>query len=316
MLKAFKQILRPFSSPLLIVMACFLWSLDIIVRYPTSLNTDNRVLVFLENLLGLIFITPILLKTHKKNIVSLNKSQWGHVAFLGVFGSALAGFFFVSSIKGIGPDNFSFFQIFQPLIVIFLAKWFLKERLDSLYGMMGLWILISCFMMISHDFSFTDFYRITSENKVAVVGSLLAMTFWGMSTVVGKSALKTMAPEVVLFWRWTIALIASGLFIGKGFVDIPWKDLFQVGVILRMFFISIFSGIFAMYIYYRGLRKLPASMVAFYELSYPAFGIMLGQFYFNDKLYPTQLLGFFSLLFALALLGKIPRDQESTFSLR
>jgi drug/metabolite transporter (DMT)-like permease len=86
--------------------------------------------------------------------------------------------------------------------------------------------------------------------------------------------------------------------------EIQWGQLADFSVLWRVLCISTVMGCFAMVVYYNGLKRFPASLTAFIELSYPAFTMLVGSAYLYHKIEILQLIGLVSLTGAIFFMVK------------
>lgn len=283
--------LNPF---IYLLFACFIWAVDIVVRYPLTLKLSHLNIVFFEYLFGFIFVTPWFVKYGKSHLQKLSRGDWGLALFLGALGSALANYFFTLGIQQISPGTYSFIQIFQPFFVIFLAYLLLKEKIDNLYIFWGFWVIVSALLMHSPDLELglLTLDATTYPTQMAmVIGSML---IWGFCTVIGKALLKTHHPLVVVYTRWMFALLMTFVLLFISGTSLDWSILSNFDNLWRLLFIGIIAGVASMYLYYMALSKLPAGKVSFVELAYPAFGMLFSSFYTYSKITLLQILGFSS----------------------
>ncbi|HXH76233.1 MAG TPA: DMT family transporter [Bacteriovoracaceae bacterium] len=299
-------------SSLLILAACFLWALDILVRYPITLQVNFIHIVFIESLLGLLFVTPWLIKHGRHELKSFSMKDWLLAIFLGGFGMTVAGFLSTESILEASPGTFSFFQIFQPLFVVYAAHVFLKEKIDTLYFYWGLWVVLSAMLMYSQDL------EMLMGNDISIVpGAMLiafaTMLIWGLCTIAGKKLLISHRPFTLVAVRWLFAFIFSLGFISFDKTPIPWDQMMNWDLIWRFGFISAVAGTASMYLYFTGMRDLPAAKVSFLELCYPALGIMFSALYTYEKVSFLQAIGVVSFFaFVLLILGRKESPGELT----
>ena len=118
-----------------ITLACLCWATDTFVRYPTSLALNSKVIVLLEHVLGLILILPWLLVKHRDDILQVKKK---HIPLILDRGSLLPG----SALGSLSLYEKhwihtlldpTLFQMLQPMLVVVLAYFFLKERHSGLF---------------------------------------------------------------------------------------------------------------------------------------------------------------------------------------
>lgn len=276
------------KSSILILAACLLWAIDLLVRYPITLKMSFVSIVFLESAIGLLFVSPWLLK----NIGALKKlkmKDWFIAMFIGGIGMSVAGYLQTACIQKATPGLFSFFQIFQPLFVIYVAHIVLKERVDNMYVYWGIWVILSAILMFSVDL---ELMFGTSEFVFSdILIALTTMMIWGLCTILAKKFLSSHSALVLVGLRWFFAFIFSSVILLAEGERIPTEILFQGDILMRFVFIGIVAGLFSMFLYYSGLQTMPAGKVSFIEISYAAFGMIFSAIYTFESLTFFQLLG-------------------------
>lgn len=283
------------KSSLLILCACLLWGVDLVIRYPVTLKMNFASIVFIESLVGLLFIGPLLIK-NASVLKKLSVKDWFCAVFIGGIGMSVAGYLQAACIQKATPGLFSFFQIFQPLFVIYMAHLLLKDRIDNMYLYWGIWVILSAVLMFSVDLGLMMNSEIIFSDILIALGIML---IWGMCTIFSKKFLTNHAPETLVGLRWLFAFIFSTVILFAEGESLPKDFLLEPGILIRFFFIAVISGLFSMYLYYAGLKNLSAGKVSFIEISYSAFGMIFSAIYTFEGLTFFQLLGaasFFSFI--------------------
>ena len=288
---------------LFIAFAALLWGTDSMVRYPATTELDPGVIVWLVHIVGLCAIAPFVLYRHFNDLIRVRWKDVGLILILGICGSSLGSVFYTKSISLIGPPATTLFQTAQPMLVVILAVTFLREKIGTFFMPFAMWVILNSLMIAFPNFDF-GFKEISSSNLfLGASFALLAALMWGSVTVVAKSLLNRHSPSVVIFWRWLVACIFLGIFIFKdnepAAVLSVVSDQNMWGPLIYM---GLGVGIIPMYLYYSGLRKLPASVAAFIELVYPITGVLLPVAYFGGSFSALQVIGVVTLILALHLL--------------
>lgn len=289
------------KSALFILLACFIWALDLVVRYPVTLKLSYVHIIFLESLLGLIVVLPWIVMKSRQEAHQFTKQSFLLFMVIGGVGMTVAGYLSTSSIQEATPGTFSFFQIFQPLLVIYLAHVFLKEKFDNLYVYWGMWVILSSILMFSQDLELmfaTEGFATPTQVAVAVSTTLI----WGASLVAAKKLLNTHSPMTLVAYRWVFAFLFSLIFLPFQKESIPWDLVFEWEFLWRFIFMSAVAGALAMYFYYEGLKTMVVGKVSFIKLAFPAFGMILSAFYTFDRLSVLQILGAASFFIFIAIL--------------
>lgn len=304
------KFLEKIHPAFVIIFACFLWATDIFVRYPVTLELESQHIIFFENLIGLLVFLPFLTKVRVKEIKSITKKELLLVGFLALFGSTLAGYFFNISIQQASPNTFAFLQVFQPLFVVLLASYFLKEKVDQLFVVWGMWIILSALIIQSNEIELGTILKDFTQQPSAILMGLSAMLIWGACTIVGKILLENNSPYKIFMWRWILSTTFTGIIFLSSMRQFNFEVLLNLQFVFRVLFIGIICGSLAMWFYYHGLKKLKASTTAFVELAYPVFGMVFASFQTFGKLSFLQLLGLISLIFAVFIMVTNSEKEE------
>jgi drug/metabolite transporter (DMT)-like permease len=142
---------------------------------------------------------------------------------------------------------------------------------------------------------------------IAALLATLAAFSWGSSTVLGKHALNRLPFTAVTALRLSLTAVGALIIFtvtSDGFESIElsihqWRNL----VIIVMS-----TGAVALFIYYYGLKHLPASHSTLYELTWPLSAVIL------DWVIHGHMLGFAQIIGAVLLLGSmILLTREKTY---
>lgn len=295
------------KSSFLILAACLLWATDLLVRYPLSLKMSFVSIVFLESLIGLLFISPWLIR-NTSSLKKLSKRDWLITIFIGGVGMSIAGYLQTACIQKATPGLFSFFQIFQPLFVIYMAHIFLREKIDNMYVYWGIWVVLSAILMFSVDLELMLASEIIFSDMLIALSTML---IWGLCTILAKKFLQNHSPLILVSLRWLFAFVFSSVILMAEGESIQTSILLQSDIAARFIFIGVIAGILSMFLYYSGLKNMQAGKVSFIEISYAAFGMIFSAVYTFESLTFFQLLGASSFFaFLILFLSR----QESSFS--
>jgi drug/metabolite transporter (DMT)-like permease len=284
------------KSALFILSACLLWGLDLVIRYPVTLELGFTAIVFLESLIGLVLLFPWVLRNHRK-FRALRRSDWLSAIFIGGIGMTVAGYLQIACIQKATPGLFSFFQVFQPLFVIFVAWLFLRERVDNLYYFWGVWVILSALLMFSVDLGLMLDSEIVPQDMLIALSTML---IWGLCTVLAKRLLRRHSPGVLVSLRWIFAFLFSLVLLAVEGPEGVGK-LSEPDTALRFLYMTA-VGVGSMFLYYAGLRNIFASKATLIEISYAAFGMIFSALYTFEALGLLQILGAGSFFAFIALL--------------
>jgi drug/metabolite transporter (DMT)-like permease len=280
---------------LFIVLACLLWGVDALIRYPLVERGINPVsIVFYEHaILTLIF--SVSLFPAFKGIGEMRLSDLFSFFVIGGLGSAIATIAFTESFLYLNPSLVILLQKLQPVVAIILASLILKEQIQKRFLLWAGICLFGGILISSPDVERlyhlmkSDFRIVLSDN--AIVGhGLVAISIlgWGSATVFGKRL--TMAgfdTKAIMGGRFLTGLIVIIPFVqwNQSMVFPETQDYVKVALMVLI------SGALAMYFYYKGLKRIPAKTAAIAEMFFPFFAIIANWIFLGKQLTELQLLG-------------------------
>ena len=285
----------------LVILACLLWGLDTLIRYPLVDRGINPVtIVFYEHfILALIFCPGIILNI--KKLGELKLADFFSFFIIGGIGSAIATVAFTESFQFLNPSLVILLQKFQPVIAIILAAIVLKEEIQKQFIIWAVVCLLGGLLVSSPDIErfyglmVTNFNAVSSD--VALKGyGLVAVSVigWGAATVFGKRL--TMS-------GYETRTIMGGRFLTGFLVLLPFVKWDRHLVLphgedyLRILIMVMISGALAMWFYYQGLKKISAKAAAIAEMFFPFFAIIVNWIFLDKQLTQLQLVGGAILIF-------------------
>jgi len=278
-----------YIGSLAVIIAAILWSLDGTFLRPQLFTLPSVLVVFLEHTLGFIVLIPFLI-IYRQQIKLINKKQWAAVFWVALFGGALGTTFITKALFLTGFHDTSvviLLQKFQPLFAMVLAAIFLRERFPKIFYLYAAVAIIAGYFVTFKD-------PLTAGNVLKTTGlvalfSLLAAFAWGSSTTFGKYSIKNINYGLLAALRFglTVLIMAfPALYYYSGQFSVVAPK--QWGTLVIIVFTS---GAVAMFLYYYGLKKIPASIATLCELSWPVSAIFFDYFLNKNILSWTQLLG-------------------------
>ncbi len=295
---------RPFIPGFAIVLGSLLFATDAIFREKALVALDPQAVGFLEHGIALLFLLPWVFARRRSEFRMIGKRDIALFFAIGLGGSALGNTFFTMAVEKIGGGPATLFTMLQPVFVLGFAWVFLKERFSNIFVPCAIWVVANMILL-----SFTQTggpaFSGVDENPEAVKGMIyafVATVIWGGSTVAGKALLARYHNSVVLFWRWAIAFVFLGGVIAVKGVSLPWSRILSTDILLPLLYLGIVAQTTAYWIYYVGLRKLPASLATFIELLYPLAGMFIPIIAKGQSVTPLQGFASITLLIAISLL--------------
>lgn len=295
------------QGPVLIVVAASLWAVDGIIR--RSLFTlAPIIIVFYEHLLGAAIISlvagPALFK------IKLTKKIVGLTLIISLLSGLLGTLWFTTALMKVNFIAFSvvfLLQKLQPLFAVAAAKIFLKEKITRQYLPWAGLALVAAYFV-----TFPGGVVNLSTGAGTVMAALLALgaaAAWGTSTVFSKMLLQetthTQATGLRFFTTTVIALVAVVIMGQSSMLLTP-----TLSQVFRFGFIALSTGMLALWIYYKGLKKTEAKVSTILELVFPLLAVFIDLFLYKSFLAPSQYLAAVVLLFAIYQVGKLEHSSS------
>jgi len=279
---------------LAVIIAALLWSLDGTFLRPQLYALPSVLVVFLEHVLGFVALLPFLI-FFRKQLKTINKKQWLTIFWVALFGGALGTTFITKALFLTGFKDVSvviLLQKFQPLFAIVLSSIFLHERFPKKF-----YVYAAIAVVAGYFVSFRDPFTITNlptTSFLTILFALLAAFSWGSSTTFGKYSIKNINYGLLAALRFgltVVIMIVPAVYYYHGtFVDVSARQWWTLLIIVFT------SGAAAMWLYYYGLKKIPASLTTLCELAWPVSAIIFDYFINHSVLSISQLLGGFILI--------------------
>jgi len=294
-----------FIGALAVVVAALFWSLDGIFLRPRLMSISPVLVVFLEHSIGFIILLPFLF-IYKLELKKITKKQWGAIFWVALFGGALGTTFFTKALFLTGFVDVSvviLLQKFQPIFAILLSVIILRERFPLKFYIYAFLALLGGYFVTFKDPSSINFGNATI---MMATFSLLAAFSWGSSTTFGKYSLKNINYGLLTALRFGFTIIIMIIPALKYFSTL---SAVEPGVWKTLLIVVFTSGAVAMYLYYYGLKKIPASLATLCELAWPVSAVIFDYFFNHNILSATQVAGAVVLVGAVTLATRLNKTQ-------
>ena len=295
--------MKKYLPALAVIFAAFLWSFDGFIRQ-NLFALPSFLIVSLEHVIGAILFLPLLIRGWKE-VSSLGQRGWISVLWISIFGGVLGTFFYTKALSYVNYIDLSvvvLLQKLQPIFAIALAGVILKEKITKRFIILAFAAIVGGYLVTFGSSSINDW---DDKTIIAALLALLAAFSWGSSTVLGKHALNRLSFTTVTSLRLAItASVTAFVLLSTGQYDaINNMTLSHWGFIVL---IVLSTGSLALFFYYYGLNKLPASHATLYELFWPLSAVGLDWFIRGNILSLPQWVG------AILLLGAIIISTRET----
>lgn len=285
-------------SSLYVFFAASLWGVDAIILRPALYSLPVPLVVFIESSVVALLLTPILIKNFD-SLKQLQLKDW--IAFGGValFGGTIGTMSITKALFYVNFVNLSIvvlIQKLQPIFALILASFILKEKLPRIFFLWALIAIIGAYLLTFGS----KLPNLETGDKTiyAALFALLAAFSFGFSTVLSKRALRNVTFTVGATLRFSFSAIIM-LFIStitnelSAISDVSTEQVIIFGII------AFTSGGFAIFLYYYGLKRIPASVATIAELAFPFTAILLEYLIRGNIMDSIQWLGAFILIISI-----------------
>ena len=300
--------MKKYLPALAVIFAAFLWSFDGFIRQ-NLFALPSFLIVSLEHVIGAILFLPLLIRGWKE-VSSLGQRGWISVLWISIFGGVLGTFFYTKALSYVNYIDLSvvvLLQKLQPIFAIALAGVILKEKITKRFIILAFAAIVGGYLVTFGSSSINDW---DDKTIIAALLALLAAFSWGSSTVLGKHALNRLSFTTVTSLRLAItASVTAFVLLSAGQYDaINNMTLSHWGSIVL---IVLSTGSLALFFYYYGLNKLPASHATLYELFWPLSAVGLDWFIRGNILSLPQWVGAILLLGAIIILTRETNNGQT-----
>ena len=300
--------MKKYLPALAVIFAAFLWSFDGFIRQ-NLFALPSFLIVSLEHVIGAILFLPLLIRGWKE-VSSLGQRGWISVLWISIFGGVLGTFFYTKALSYVNYIDLSvvvLLQKLQPIFAIALAGVILKEKITNRFIILAFTAIVGGYLVTFGSSSIQDW---DDKTIIAALLALLAAFSWGSSTVLGKHALNRLSFTTVTSLRLSItASVTAFVLLSTGQYDaVQSMTISHWGFIVL---IVLSTGSLALFFYYYGLNKLPASHATLYELFWPLSAVGLDWFIRGNILSLTQWVGAILLLGSILLLTRETNNGQT-----
>ncbi len=273
-----------------VALAAVLWSLDGTFLRPQLFSLPPTFVVFLEHLFGAVLLAPFLY-FFRNQIKTIGKKQWAAIFWVSLFGGALGTTFFTKALFLTGFTDISvviLLQKLQPVFAITLAAIFLKERFNKQFYIYAALAIVAGYFVTFPNWG-EPLANLTSTTAAIAGFALLAAFAWGSATTFGKYSVQNIHNGLLAALRFAITsiiMLVPAMYYYSGSLAIVSDKQINLFVL-----IALTSGSGAIFLYYWGLKKIPASIATLAELAWPVSAIVLDYFVNGNVLSMTQILG-------------------------
>lgn len=266
----------------LVALAAALWGLDALIRAPLAHSTAVGTIVFGEHLVLFLCTLPFVLGA----LAAVFRLGWRFVlaaVIIGAGSSAIATILFTQAFVD-GTDYVTpvVLQKIQPVVAVIAAGFVLGERPRPRFALYLVPALVGAWLIgVQHPL------HPTVHGLRPTLYALGAAVLWALGTVLGRYLARELRFEHVTTLRFTFGLPASA--IALLVLGTPAFASAHDSVWIAV--LALVTGLFALGLYYYGLKRTPAVAATLAELAFPVSAILVGYFKFGQTLTGWQWVG-------------------------
>jgi probable blue pigment (indigoidine) exporter len=232
------------------------------------------------------------LTTNGRNI-KISKKEFSVIFYIAVFGTLVADLLFYIALTRIPVLNAVLIGHLQPIFIILIGYFILKEEKHSKYDYAGIFIMIfGALLVTTQTLQNLLILRIGTVGDLLVVGATVS---WASTGIVARKYLTAMNCGIITFYRFLIAAVFFSVYL-------LFRSEFQFGSVNQII-IGIIVGV-GYILYYEGLKRVKAAQAGALELSTPFFAALLGFVVLGELVTPMQIAGILILCIGVYLLSK------------
>ncbi len=298
-----------------IFFACLLWAADTLIRYPLLFggSSAQQIVLFEHLILVTVIIAFFIVQGRKFNFLS--RQTIVPFIVIGIFGSALGTLAFTEAFYLANPTVVILLQKLQPLVAVTLACVLLKEQINSRFFIwLGLALLGSLLLIWPDLKALLSSFREgdLEHNNKALLGyglALFAVISWGSATVFGKKlSSKGLNSIDLMAGRFSFGLLGMLPF---AFITPTLVTTIEISIFQKIAILALLSGVFGMYFYYQGLKRIPAHWATLAEMFFPVAAIFINWLFLSVAMTQVQLIGAATLITASTMIQKQTAPKQS-----
>jgi drug/metabolite transporter (DMT)-like permease len=253
--------------------------------FPEVAFNATRLAVATMVFLGVIFATPA-----RSRLQALTRKDWLELAFLGLIGTFLYQFCFVSAVKRTSVGNGSLIIGVSPIVIALMSALVGHERIRPVrwlgigVAMFGLYLVVGRGL---------DMTGQTWRGDALMMAGVIC---WATYSVASQGILKRHSPLVVIALTFSIGATLYVLTMTPVLIAVDWPAI--SGFSWMMMLTSALLALNLSYwIWYTGLKRLGGSRTSVYSYLTPVVAMSVAAMWLDEPIAANQIAG------AAAILG-------------
>lgn len=274
-----------------ILLASVMWALEpIFAKLSYENSTFIQTFTIRAIVVALVAAAYALFTRARFKVPKRQISKIIYVAFVGTIFADLLYFYALTKIPVI---NAVLIGHMQPIFIILIGYFILKEDRLTRYDYLGIIIMIFAGLLVTtKNFHNLSMFRFGTMADLLVLFATLA---WATTAIVTRKYLGSVNSGVLAFYRFAISAILFMIYLSSTSA-LALSSIYQI-------ILGIVVGVGTI-LYYEGLKRIKAAQVAAVELSTPFFAVILGFMVLSEKVTVMQIIGVFLLVVGIYFLSR------------
>ncbi|MBW6490303.1 MAG: DMT family transporter [Lentimicrobium sp.] len=297
------------AGSIAICISASLWGLDGIALTPHLYNLNINFVVFILHAVPFVLMNVLFFKEYR-HLSTFSGRDFFYLFLVALAGGALGTMAIVKALFLVEFKELSvvvLLQKLQPVFAITLAAIILREKLNKNFA---IWAAIAIIAGYFLTFGLEKpNFGTGAKTGLAAAYSLLAAFCFGSATVLGKKLLRNLSFNTATFYRYgfTTFIMLFFLLFNGSYNEFSKVTILNWKIILL---ISVTVGSGAIYLYYYGLKKVPAMLASICELCFPLSAIIFDYIFHDKVLSLVQWISVAVMLTAIVIINISGRSAE------
>jgi len=269
-----------------------MWAVEPVFAKLAYANSDylqtSAIRAIVVALVALLYV----LFTGRRNLKVTSK-QLPKLFYIAIAGTIFADLLYFFALTKISVLNAVLLGHMQPVFIILIGFFFLKEDKLTRFDYAGIFI-----MLIAAVFVTTKTLENLFMIKLGTAGDiyvLLATVAWATTAIVMRKYLRELDAGVITFYRYSIASVIFVVYLSLK-SSLVLSNIYQI-------LIGVIVGAGTI-LYYEGLKRIKAAQVSAMELSTPFFAALSGFLILRELVTVMQIAGMALLFVGVCFLSK------------
>lgn len=283
---------------LAILGASIMWSLEPIFAKLAYENSDFLQTSAVRAIIVVFTALFYVLITGRKKL-KISRQQFSTIIYIAIAGTLIGDLLYFFALTKITVLNAVIIGHMQPIFIVLIGFFFLKEDKLTKYDYSGIIAMIIAGVLVT-----TKTLENLSMVKIGTMGDvyvLMATVAWATTAIVTRKYLRDLNAGVVTFYRYLIASVAFIIYLSLT-SSLAVTNIHQI-------LVGVIVGVGTI-LYYESMKRLKAAQVSAMELSTPFFAALLSFLILREVVTVMQFAGMLLLFVGVCLLS---RKEEAYF---